>query len=131
MSADAVAVEVSFDPGQVAALERKLGPALFEKAIDQALLDASLVGDAAAKEATPVVTGHARRSTVADVKLHEVQARYPYFNWLNDGKDSRGRVMLSRPSGYQIAAQTRTKVEAELPKILDRAGREIVARWAS
>lgn len=127
---DAVGVEISFEPGQLAELERKVGPALYEKAVANLLIDATHVATAAAIEVTPRVTGHAQRSTTAEVAAHEVRARYPYFNWLDKGKTESGRVMLSRPDGYQITRQTREKVLAALPKLVDKCGREVAERWA-
>lgn len=135
---DAMNVDISFDPGQLAALERKLGPALYEKAVANLLIDATNVAVAVAIEKTPGSgvgptgiqrTGHARRSTTADQSAHEVYGRYPYFNWLDKGTDSRGRVMLSRPDGYQITRQTRERVGAALPKLIDKCGREVADRW--
>lgn len=130
MSADPVNVELEFDRAQLAALKRTVGPALYEKAVDKVLVDATHLGEGAAKEETPVRTGHARRSSVSDAKAHEVRARYPYFEWLDTGEDRAGRKMASRPGGYQISRQTRAKVEANLPKLVDRVGREIAQRWA-
>jgi len=130
-NAPAVSVDVTIDRDAMARLARKLGPALYEKAIEQALVDATLLAEGVAKDATPVRTGHARRSTVSEVKLHEVHARYPYFNFLDQGRDSRGREIRSPKGGYQIRAAARARVEAAAGQILDRAGREIAARWAS
>lgn len=124
-------VEVTIDRGELARLYAKLGPDLYEKAIDRALVDATLLAEGVAKDATPVRTGHARRSTVSDTKRHEVHARYPYFNWLDQGRDSRGREIRSPRGGYQIRAAARDRVEAAAGQILDRAGREVAQRWAS
>ena len=130
MSNEALTVE--FDPGQLAALKKALDPKRYADFLDATGTDLAHIGEGAAKEATPVVTGHARRETTSDVKPPEkvVEAHYPYFNWLDAGVDSRGRQMKTRPGGYQIRARAMDAAVAAAPTVLDRAGREVAERWA-
>lgn len=124
--------DFEFDPKQLADLDRKLDPRLYHEVLDIAGTDAAHVGEAAASDATPVVTGNARRSTVSDVRKADkvVEGRYPYFDWLDKGRDRRGREMRSRPDGYQIRRRAREQVAAAAPELLDRAGREIAERFS-
>lgn len=135
----AISIESEVDPKSFADLKRTLGPVLYEKAVKNLWIDATHVAEAVAKDVTPAPpapanatwkrTGHARRATQADTSAHAVMARYPYFNWLDKGKDSRGREMKVKPGGYQITRQARERTLAALPKLMDKCGREIVARW--
>lgn len=124
--------QFAFDPKQLAELERLLDPAEFNVILDEIATDAAHEGEASASENTPVVTGNARRSTVSDVRHADklVEGRYPYLDWLDTGRDRRGRQMRSRPEGYQIRRRTREDVEAAVPQLFDKAGREISARWS-
>lgn len=124
-------VRFEFDPKSMGSLFVALHPDLHLKAMQRVAALAILVGDRAAKKATPVETGHARRSTVADTRRLVLEGRYPYLDWLDTGEDSRGRVMSGwRRGGYQIRKHTQDQVNAELPNLIDRAGREIQKRWA-
>lgn len=132
MSEPAVGVEIEIDPFKLAELKHLVGSdKLYDKALGNALKDAMIIGDAAAKRATPVVTGHARRSTVADTRRGVLEGRYPYLDWLDEGKTLSGRTMKNPKGGYKIRTFTREAVEAALPGLLDRAGREIAVRWSS
>lgn len=122
---------IEIDPAQIAALAKALSPAQLKAALDVAAVDLAHVAEGAAKDVTPVVTGHARRSTMSDVRgaSKTVDAHYPYFRWLDEGKDSRGRTMQTRPGGYRIRDAARSAAVAAAPAVLDKAAREILDRW--
>lgn len=132
MSAPAVGIDVEFDQWQLAELKYLAGSdKLYAKALSNLQRDATLVGDAAAKRATPVDTGHARRQTAADTRRMEVVGRYPYLDWLDTGKDDSGREIRNPRGGYQIRSFAREAVEDAMPALFDKAGREIADRWSA
>ena len=126
-------VKVEFDQSQLERLEEVLlGGPLWDRALERINALALIKGDAAAKKQTPVRSGHARRSTVADVRNGTLEGRYSYLDWLDTGQDdTRGRQMKNPRGGYQIRRKTKAAVEAELPELIDRAGREIAEKWAA
>lgn len=117
------------DPKEIAGLQKALDAGHGREMLDNARTDILHVAEGAAKDATPYVTGHARRSTVT--AAHKVVGRYPYLDWLDKGEDTRGRKMQTRPGGYRIRAAARSAAEAAAPAALDKAGREIADRFAS
>lgn len=127
-------VTFEFDKAALAALAAKLQPAAYAEALSNAATDLMLIAERAAKEATPVVTGNARRSTVSD-NISEtarlVVGRYPYARWLDSGTDSRGREMKTKPGGYQIKKAAMDAAVQAAPARLDKCGREIAERWSS
>lgn len=122
-----------FDRDQLAALFASLTPEQCAQALDNAATDLVHIAERAIKEATPQVTGNARRATVSDLDEHakQVVGRYPYARWLDTGTDSRGRVMRTRPGGYQLKRAGMDAAKAQAPAVLDKCGREIAARWGS
>lgn len=132
MSNEPISVAAEFDAMQLAEVKYRVGTdALYKTALKNLQKDAILVGDAAAKRATPVVQGHARRSTAADMSRMEVVGRYPYLDWLDIGKDSRGREIRNPRGGYKIREFAVDAVKDAIPALLDRAGREIAGRWSA
>lgn len=134
----AIDMNVEFDDKQLRQLKADMAPQQFIDALRAAAEDLLLIADRAAKEATPVVTGHARRSLAvsrqgsnATIVSRELYAYYPYFRWLDRGEDSRGRRMLVRPGGYGIRKAAGDAAVAAAPVVLDRCGREIAERWSS
>ena len=103
-----------------------------EVALDGAATDLAYIALDATMAATPVVTGTARRQTVAEVAKarHAVVGSYPYARWLDSGTDSRGRAMKTKPGGYQLKAAAMKAAVDAAPAVLDKAGREILARAA-
>lgn len=123
-------VSVEFDPSGMDRIRAVLRPADYVDLLDKAGTDLAHVGEGAAMEATPQVTGNARRNTAA-TPSRTVVGRYPYVGWLNDGKDSRGRTMKTRAGGYQMSKAAMAAAQAAAPAALDKAGREIAERWSS
>lgn len=109
-----------------------IGGAEAEVALDGAATDLTYIALDATMGVTPVVTGTARRQTVAEVAKarHAVVGSYPYARWLDSGTDSRGRAMKTRPGGYQLKAAAMKAAVDAAPAVLDKAGREILARAA-
>lgn len=131
MSTD-MGVSAEFDQAQLRGLQDLLGDGrLYDDALEMINKFAVLHADREAKKLTPVRSGHARRSTVADTRRLVLEGRYPYLDWLDKGEDERGRVMRTPRGGYQIRAKTKEATLAALPEYIDRAGREIAKRWAS
>lgn len=126
-------VSFEFDQGQLDALFAKLSPEQTAVALDNAATDLAHLAERAIKEATPQVTGNARRATVSDVdgNVHQVVGRYPYVNWLDTGTDSRGRLMKTRPGGYQLRRAGMDAAKAQAPAVLDKCAREIAGRWGN
>lgn len=116
--------------GAMEALERLVDPGRFLDALDEAASELALLAERTAKEATPQVTGNARRTTVSKVdgKDKAVLGRYPYLGWLDTGKDERGRKMQTRPGGYRIRSQTMDAARRAAPGVLDRVGREALGK---
>lgn len=123
---------VEFDPASLADLGRRAKAAATADVLTTAAIDLARVGEAAAQEATPQVTGNARRSTVSVVDRQPtlVVGRYPYLRWLDTGTDGRGRKMRTRDGGYRIKARAMAAAKAAAPGVLDKCGREVAARWS-
>ena len=122
---------IEFDQGQLSKILARLSAKQLEAALDNAATDLAHKGEEVAKDTTPQVTGNARRSTVSDVTGRDklVMGRYPYLNWLDTGKDSRGRMMQTRPGGYLIRRTTRAEVVRLAQKAMERAAGEIADGW--
>lgn len=122
---------IEIDKAQLAALEKALDGKGLRAALDAAATDLAHIAEGAAKGVTPVVTGHARRSTVSDARRADkvVAGAYPYLDWLDVGTDSRGRRMQTRPGGYRIRDAARQAAVRDAPAALDKAAREVLDRW--
>lgn len=142
MSDELLTTELVYDQAEFAKLAKVLDPAVIDEWLDAACTDLAHKAQEVAMGATPGEgvgptgiqrTGNARRSTLSDTRAIEkyVEAHYAYYRWLDQGEDSRGRVMLSRPGGYQIGEAAQAAAETAADKVLDKVGREIAARWAS
>lgn len=137
MSDRGLTATVALDITDLRALSDKLGPEAYGKAIENAVLDVAHYADARIKRHTPHVTGDARRWTSANLALATrgarssavVELEYPYANWLETGRDSRGRVMQKRVGGYRMVEQGHKEATEEAPGILRRAAEEIAATW--
>ncbi len=131
-------VDIVFDAHTLDSAMRYLAPALYDEAIESAVIDLAHFAEARIKERTPDDTGHARRSTRTNLGKATrgaeseavVNLKYPYASWLETGRDSRGRVMKVRAGGYRMVELAHAEAEVEMPAILDRAGREIAKRWS-
>lgn len=126
-------IQITVDQGVLDGIRRwATSDAEYADILDRLTTDMIHVAEGAAKEVTPVVTGHARRSMQSDVSAPDkvLEAHYPYYHWLDKGEDTRGRKMLSRPGGYGIGQAAKQAAEAAAPQLLDKAGREIAERWA-
>ncbi len=123
---------IDIDEAVLARIEKGLDKGAAEKALDDAATDLTYIALDATMAATPVVTGTARRQTVAEVAKarHAVVGSYPYARWLDSGTDSRGRAMKTKPGGYQLKAAAMKAAVDAAPAVLDKAGREILARAA-
>lgn len=131
-------VSFEFAPASLDRIKEIIGPDRYVAALDLAADNLTGVGGTAAAAATPgqgegitPATGAARSKTVPRIQGREraVVAGYPYARWLDTGTDSRGRVMRSRPGGYQIKAATMKAVREGAAQALAKAAREIVAGW--
>ena len=133
----AAGVTFEFTKDSQARLKARLNPAQYTEVLEIAALDLAHQGTTAAVGATPSrgmgvtpATGYAASQTVEaiDNGRFDVVARYPYARWLDTGTDSRGRVMKSRPGGYQIKAATMKAAKAAAVVALQRAAHEVIGR---
>ena len=130
-------VTFEFDKASLDRLRDKLSQEQMAEALSLAARGVVAAGLRAAQETTPnagqgvtPATGYAESRTLAEVDpgagRYVVAARYPYARWLDTGKDSRGRVMKSRPGGYQIKRQTMARAKVEAKKAIGVAIRQIL-----
>lgn len=124
------------DVGDV--LKRLAKPDMLGAVIESTVIDLGHFAEAEIKKHTPHVTGHARRSSQADLRAATrgteseaiVRLSYPYAYWLETGEDkTRGRRMRSPQGGYRMVEQAHREAEKVAPKLLNAAAKEIAAKW--
>ena len=130
-------VTFEFTKDSLARVKARLNAKQFDEALRIAALDLVHQGTTAAVGATPSrgmgvtpATGYAASQTVENIEggRFDVVARYPYARWLDTGTDSRGRVMKSRPGGYQIKSATMKATKAAALVALQRAAHEVIGK---
>ena len=134
---------IEFDKAQLAALQRKLGRELYDKAIGRALTTMAYQYEGVAKSLTPVGKvrgGNLRRTIQSDVRHADrmpnpesrVESRAVYANWIETGtfETKPDVVMTSMPGGYRMFEQAKDAASRDASKHLSGAAKAIENQWA-